>query len=267
MAHAGWFFLSAFGILAGCTVQSTTTKASDTSPATDAGAQATADGGAPTATRPATCLQILQCIAACAPNDDACVNNCANIAPPDAQTKVVALAQCLQQKSCQDATCAQAQCGTEFDACVSQSKPSGGTPLTGNAPAGSIPQSVVGTWTYAGWGETDSFVFRADGTASYSSATTGTTAGCSVTEAVTYDGPAVFADTSFTLYGTQVTALEFKCGVKTTAPQPNQTIVFDQTYDAATDTLHVVQQKGPNCPYDDLSNRSFYCGYHLVRQK
>jgi hypothetical protein len=272
------FFVSLTGLAAGagCTAQSTTS-GTDGSAGGDAAATVSpeagstsdgatnADGSAAPTTKPATCLAIFDCVAGCN-SDQPCADACVQSAPPDAQTQAVALAQCSTDANCNDDACVQSQCSPSLDACVQGGMPAPGQPIDGSVPAGVVPPQLVGTWAYAAWGSSTTFTFNADGTGTYTFATTGDVTGCTSTSAETDKGNAVFADTSFTFYATEVDDSVFMCGVKSSMAQSPTEVVFDYTYDAQNDELDVIQQMGPGCPYSADADRSFYCRSPLKRQ-
>jgi len=100
-----------------------------------------------------SCKEILDCVGACANNDDACVDACIAKGSPDAQAKATELKSCIAKNACNDNTCLQAKCSRELTTCAQD---------TGSAPAaakGSVPSDLVGSWDHNG----TLIAFRADG--------------------------------------------------------------------------------------------------------
>src|ERR1051326_5854638 len=110
--------------VAACTPASTAASGADGGPGgTDAGASTTAGS--------LTCIQILECAAACADNDDACSSACEDQGSADAKAKADALVDCANKNSCTDATCFQTKCKTTLDACATSRPPTEGGALSG----------------------------------------------------------------------------------------------------------------------------------------
>jgi len=124
------------------------------------GADASADG-AVAKSGTDSCAEALTCVGAC--KDDPCANACLERATPAAQQKVVALAQCINDHGCMDATCAKASCASEIDACVADPP---GTPADAGAPVQGTPPpaELVGIWSYVGLDNGHTYTFYANGT-------------------------------------------------------------------------------------------------------
>lgn len=132
------------------------------------------DGGtssvleAPVVDPPLTCLGILECVGGCPSNEPNCASGCLDKGSTEGQGLLVALLQCDQDNMCPDGACLQTKCGAEVASCVSQasaaSSTSGGAAAAGAAPVGSLPSSVVGTWTWVSSNGAISYTFNPDGT-------------------------------------------------------------------------------------------------------
>lgn len=63
------------------------------------------------------CNEIIDCFNPCAPEDQACFEDCLNRGAPQALDTLIALSDCLEAAGCQDDACVQNQCGQEAAAC------------------------------------------------------------------------------------------------------------------------------------------------------
>jgi hypothetical protein len=178
------------------------------------GAMGTADGGAPS--RNWSCLQILQAAIQCP--DDACADLALANGTPEGQTNVIALATCIQAQACEDSACIETSCGAELNTCVDSSGPiTGGTPLTGTAPNGSVPADLVGNWSGARDGITYTVSFNADGSGSMMSAITWQQYACLSFKTTTRTGNFVVQEPGnnayglMTLYATDVQTASREC--------------------------------------------------------
>lgn len=155
---------------------------------------------------PLSCLQVVQCIVSCAETDTACPDACNAKGGTEAQSQVVALAQCVSDNKCEDAECTEANCASELTTCLASSKPpSGGSPLQGEAPPGDIPPDLVGTWAGADFGATERIQFNADGTGTWMSSVTTNYSGCLSFTRTTRTGSMVVTDTKIAFYATKIT--------------------------------------------------------------
>lgn len=118
-------------------------------------------GGAATS----TCLDIMNCIAGCANNDNACVDACYAAGSPTGQSQLLDLLNCMNAQQCTDVPCVQTQCSTPLQTCVGSSTTGGGTTNTGGVPPGNVPPELVGSWSGAGWDEDIQLTLNADGSA------------------------------------------------------------------------------------------------------
>ncbi len=232
----------------------------------------TADAGPAAAPQGTTCLGILTCVQKQSCSDDACVDACMKQGTQDAQTAVTNLATCYQTNACQDAACLQSNCASELGACVSESAPpKSGQPMTGgsNVPAGSVPPSFVGTWSYMDGfdpGSETSWTFDANGTASYSNAYSGGLSNCTNTTLIRYDGNAVIDGTSITLYATKAQTMTDTCGIESTMPETASTLTFTYTFND-DGTMHTIDstcaaQYAPS----ETTNINLYCGATFTKQ-
>lgn len=83
---------------------------------------------AQTASGELNCLGVFDCFNACAPEDQTCVDACAQRGTPEARQQLDALALCMQDNECNDNACVEAHCGDELNACgFSQPQDDSGT--------------------------------------------------------------------------------------------------------------------------------------------
>ncbi len=209
------------------------------------------------------CVAILQCaVDTCAETDDACQRACLARGTDDGQAKAVALVNCVQANACQDATCLEAKCPNEYKACLTVPPPSGGKPIVGTAPTGSVPPEFVGTWKYTSYTMADDFTFNADGTAIRNILETGSLSGCSSSVGFATSGTVVFSEAkdSFTFYVTSATTTSSSCGQPTSSP--GTTGAFDFT-------LEPIPALGPgkywffrvqDCPVTAEADKRVQCG-------
>jgi hypothetical protein len=205
-----------------------------------------ADGGAPSSSGAPeapglTCLQILQCIVDCPESDTACPDACADKGTPDGKEKVTAFATCIETEQCTDAPCVQEKCNESLTACTASSTPkTNGTALEGDAPPGSVPADLVGSWAGANFGVTERLVFNSDGTGTWQSAVTTNQTGCFSYTNTNRSGNIVISDTTITVYATTVTTQ-----VQTCSPPADETNEAPVTEAIAyqregTDTLKII---------------------------
>ncbi|MGB0646245.1 MAG: hypothetical protein ACPGQS_03660 [Bradymonadia bacterium] len=72
---------------------------------------------AQTTTGQLNCLGVFDCFNTCAPEDQACVDACAERGTPQARQQLDALALCMQDNQCNDNACVEAHCSVQLDAC------------------------------------------------------------------------------------------------------------------------------------------------------
>jgi hypothetical protein len=224
------------------------------------------DGGTGTATTAAknlTCVALLQCaVNTCGETDDACQRACLARGTDDGQAKAQALVNCLGTNNCQDGDCLQSHCSTEYKACLTAPASSGGKPLEGAAPTGSVPPDFVGTWKYTSGGHADDFTFNADGTASRKQLETSSFSGCSSAVAFEANGTVVFnaAKDGFTFYVTTATNTSNACGQSTSSAGSVGAFDF---------TLEAIPALGPgkywffrvqDCPVTAEADKRIQCG-------
>jgi hypothetical protein len=246
------FFLAAMVGVLGLACTSTTGTNPD-------GGGSKQDAAAPAAEKNLTCLAILKCLADCPAADMACPDACADKGSADGKAKVVALAQCVETNKCMDVMCLETSCATQLDACLAPPPQTGGTPLDGSAPMGSIPQKYVGSWQHtSSYGSTDAFVFRADGTLSRKQFMLGNLSGCSSSTAIQSDGTAVFMGDDFTFNITKSDVTTNKCGVFTTVPGSTGAFPFSAAPTQYTDNPIRIFDLA-NCTYTTQYDREFHC--------
>lgn len=202
-------------LLFACTIKNTDTNGGTGGTGQgDAGPGTGGDGGAAGASKSRNCQAVVQCAIACADADSACRNACLASGTDDGQAKAIALSNCLGANSCADSACVQSKCATELNACLVTPAPTGGQPITGAPPPGSVPSDFVGTWKRTTYTGADDFTFNADGTASRKQIEVSSFAGCSNTVAFEYAGTVVFtpAHDGFTFYITTATNTSSACG-------------------------------------------------------
>lgn len=192
--NARWGTLALVGVAIGCS--------------SSQGATSSSGGPGGSAKPPGlTCLQILQCVVDCPESDSACPDACAEKGTPDGKANVLALATCIDREKCADATCINGKCGEALDACITSSAPtSGGAPLEGDAPPGSVPSDMVGAWGGARDGITERLVFGADGSGGWTSSvvSSGAGGGCLSFTRLVRAGTAVITDKLITIHATSV---------------------------------------------------------------
>jgi hypothetical protein len=155
------------------------------------GGGAPSNGTGTTQATALTCGGILECASKCGDNNAPCEDACIASGTPDAKTEAQAIVACINQFMCTDVTCFQESCSAELATCV---KPAAGQPLSGDAPAGSIPAELVGSWYSHG----ELWDFKADGSVRHGGSVN--TSGCATgsNEA----GTAVASGTTLTIYFT-----------------------------------------------------------------
>ncbi|MHB8874966.1 MAG: hypothetical protein ACYC8T_14865 [Myxococcaceae bacterium] len=178
---------------------------------------ATGGGVAPPAPN-LSCLQILKCIIDCPDIDTACPDACVEKGSVEGKANVISFAQCIETNGCTDATCLQTNCAASLNLCVTSSAPdTGGTPLQGTAPPGSVPADLVGVWSGARDGITQEMTFNADGTGVWMSAITWQQYACLSFKRTTRTGNFVVGEQGaaaygpITVYATSVETSERQC--------------------------------------------------------
>jgi hypothetical protein len=185
------------GVASGCTVQ----KAN----ATGSSGGTSADGGVTAAAPGLSCLQIVQCIADCPDTDAACPDACANKGTSEGKANILAFGNCIETEKCTESTCIQEKCAESLNACVSSSSPKGtGTARAGDAPPGSVPADLAGTWAGARDGITQRLVLGADGSGSWMTGIVSKQSACFSYNRVLRTGNVVVADKKITIYATSV---------------------------------------------------------------
>jgi hypothetical protein len=243
---------------------------------TDGGGGSTGSGGAEPAPDVGTeagasaisCLQILQCVGDCGDTDQECADACVVLGSEDAQTKVIALSDCITTESCEDLECTQTNCADSLDACVSSSAPPApdGKPLDGTPPKGSVPDELVGTWSRTNYGATDRLVLDADGTGSAFIGIAGGAGGCITVSSSTEEGNVVVTADLITIYATNVTNAEKDCSAPTVKTQ-GEPIVVDIAYRLQDPTtLITVRVDCANKYADDPSSIASYCRNELKKE-
>lgn len=92
----------------------------------------TTPGGSTPGAAGLTCEGILDCQDPCASTDTACLQACFDKGSSAAKAAYNAVATCIQRNRCMDASCLQANCTTEVNACFSMTAPT--TPTTPTTP-------------------------------------------------------------------------------------------------------------------------------------
>ncbi len=209
-----------------CTLKNTETSSG---PAAAGDGGALDGGGGADAQAGYDCPAVVQCAVNCASGDTACQNDCVARGTDDGRSKAIAFVTCVGKNSCQDAACIKSSCINELDACVAMTPPSGGTPIPGAAPPGSVPADFVGTWKRTTYTISDAFTFNADGTAIRKTLEVSGFSGCSNSVAFEYAGTVVFtpAKDGFTFYITSATNTSSACGQSSSGP--GATGAFDFT--------------------------------------
>jgi hypothetical protein len=227
----------------------------------DSGTLTLPDGGA-IVQKELACLAVLQCAVDCPETGAACRDACLARGTDDGQAKALALATCLNENNCQDSNCLDANCAPEYDACLTVPPPTGGKPIAGPAPPGSVPAEWVGTWKHTTYTGADNFTFNADGTAQRKQVETSAFSGCSNTVAFEDSGTAVFtaARDGFTFYITKSTQTSSACGQASTAP--GTTGAFDFTLEAipALGPGHYWFFRVQDCPVTAEIDKRIQCG-------
>ena len=96
--------------------------------------------------------------------------------------------------------------------CIESSAlPSTGTPLQGSGPPGNVPANLVGAWSGARDGDTQTLTLNADGTGSWTSAHTAQQYACFSFTNLIKSGTIVVEATKMTLYATSVVKEEQTC--------------------------------------------------------
>ncbi|HEY8077934.1 MAG TPA: hypothetical protein VIF62_27600 [Labilithrix sp.] len=228
----------------------------------DPGADAGGTPPAAQAPRPLGCAEIFDCIGLC--KDDPCVNACFTSGSQEGQTDALSLAQCNADHMCKDSTCLQASCQMQVDTCLAQGRPKG-TPLGGGAATGTVPMELVGSWQVTNYGETDRFVFKADGTGYFQLGLT-TAASCAITEETFWKGTIVVDATTIVISATSVTNETHECGQVMMTTSPPATRTFSYTYDAPTDVLTAVDSDCAAQYPDSPASQDLYCKNVYARE-
>jgi hypothetical protein len=214
--------------------------------ATENATPAGGDGGTtPPARAPdLNCLQIISCAVECPEGDEACIDACAAKGTPDGVAKVEAFAQCIDEQQCTDSACAEEKCADSIEACVTSSKASStGTPLTGDAPPGSVPSDLVGSWIGARDGITQHMVFEADGSGSWESSQTTQQSACASFTSTLRTGNVVITDTQITFYATKVVEAVQRCAPpseETDQPATTETLQWHRPDNGDPNTMLVI---------------------------
>jgi len=205
-------------------------------------------GGTPSGT--ASCGQTVTCIAACPANDNACADGCYAVASPNGQQLLLALANCITQYNCQDATCTQTNCSSELTACT-QDAPLPAATDAATATGTPLPASLVGTWNWVTSYGGNSYIFRADGSWSgvllYQSGSNCVT----ISELKTsVDGVAQLSGSSLTLARTGGTVTTTDCSSSVTT-KPATLDAPTYTWSLSPDglTLTLVDSNGSSVDY------------------
>jgi len=242
---------------AGCTI-------ANNEASSDGGSAAGAGGGGPATTVGGlSCLEVLQCAIDCNADDNGCEDVCLANGDAAAQVKAQAFSDCLAANACADETCLEEKCSESFIDCVSGPAHTGGAPIVGEAPPGSIPAEFVGTWKYtSNYGASAAFTFNADGTVFHTDFQSSGVAGCSPTMSIQDEGTAIFdaARTGFTFYITKSTQTTTLCGPSETVAGP--TGAFDFTIEPipALGPGHMWIFHVQNCPVTEEADKRIQCG-------
>jgi hypothetical protein len=86
-----------------------------TTPTRDAGTSAEPSGDAPT-----TCRAAAECLGDCGDGDDACQDACLASLPEGEMAELADLATCIQNSTCTDMECLEAECAAEFQTCAGE---------------------------------------------------------------------------------------------------------------------------------------------------
>ena len=257
-----WLERGAVASAAGFLLLACTIKSTETNPAAAGGDAGITNDAGPNAQAGLDCANVLDCVIHCASGDATCQNACLARGTDDGRAKANAFLGCIGSHDCQDTACIKASCATELAACVALPAPSGGTPIQGSAPPGSVPPEFVGSWKRTSYTLADTFTFNADGTARRATLETSSFSGCSNSVAFEYSGTVVFtpAKDAFTFYITSATNTSSACGQ--TSSTPGTTGAFDFT-------LEAIPALGPNkywffnvqgCPVTAEVDKRIQCG-------
>lgn len=176
-----------------------------------------------------SCQQTLDCMFACTMGDTPCQNACYARGSVDGNAKLLAFAECVDAKMCNDTDCIVAECSDSLLACADASKPDNtGTPLPGQPPPGNVPADLVGRWSGANGGETHRLVFNADGSGSWETINGSTYYGCINAGGLTRTGTFVVEPTRMTLSATSVVSFARVCSAASTSQEnlPAQTYLI-----------------------------------------
>lgn len=225
---------------------------------------------------PLSCMQILQCIADCADTATACPDACITKGTPEGKTNINAFGSCVEQAQCTELTCVEDNCKASLDACVTSSAPkSGGTPLGGTAPPGSVPADLVGTWSGARSGITERLVFNADGSGNWTSSILMKSQGsCLSFNRTIRDGNIVIDAKTITLHAITVVNSVQECRPPSidTAMQPvTETITWSRNESNPNEILIVDNECAAKYPNQENCNTAgcpigLYCTSRLTRE-
>jgi hypothetical protein len=195
-------------------------------------------GGAPVGY--STCMDLLSCIADCPETDANCPDACYSAGAAPAQSQLLALLTCMDDKKCEDVTCTEAQCPTELVTCLESSTTGGGTPNPdGGVPTGAIPAELVGYWVQPGWSDVSDFTFAAGGSAIHTKYKESSVGSCSMSVNSEWKTGSVAAkgDELTVTLAEGVTAVAWigGCGTGYTNAAPGKVLNFKYALDLAGD--------------------------------
>lgn len=163
-----------------------------------------------------------------------------------------AFAQCLSDNACADADCITSKCKTELDACLAD-VPGQGTsttdPPTGATPTGSVPSTLVGTWSSVGLSSGTVWTFEADGTTTTAFDLETGMGSCTYKTALTTSGVTTATADTYVYHRTSGTQVLKNCtSTKTSAMSPADLTYHYTlgTYDDGTPklTISIVHDDG-----------------------
>ncbi|MBK9000394.1 MAG: hypothetical protein IPM35_32135 [Myxococcales bacterium] len=214
----------------------------------------------------ATCMGILECIVACPDGDQTCLDNCLAAGSPDAQNKLVSLANCVAAQNCADVECMGQNCTTELADCIDVTAQGGGQQNPGGSvPPGSVPAELVGQWVSVGSTEWLSYTFGADGSASYSRYKESTIGTCTITAdsdwptgSATVNGDTLTV--SLAAGATNVAYAPISCGSAYTNPAQPKLISFKWELDTTANPPWLLLTETP------CNSGTDYCSVSLHKQ-
>ncbi len=271
MSTRGLLLVVGLLALSGCTASATNNAQPSSSSGGTTGGDAGAGAGA-AGTPPLTCLGILQCVQKNSCSTDACIDSCMKQGSSAAQKQLTDLATCNQNAGCTDSTCLQTNCKPQLDACVAGSKPADtGTSLSGNAPPGSVPADMVGTWTAGdafNLSDEKEFVFGADGSGQFVEVYNGTLSQCASGLVEKYIGSAVIDESASTIkiYASKVQEITNTCGAPVTTDKPAKTLSFTYQPGDNGDGIMITDADCAAKYPDDQASANLYCRYTYRKQ-